>query len=87
MFAANAKAQSPEARNRERTGMSQGPLIGFEPGDWVHLPDRPDWGVGQIQSIIGARVTVNFENAGKQMILGDRVALERAKPRRSKPAQ
>lgn len=28
-------------------------------------PDQPDWGLGQVQSVIGQRVTVNFENAGK----------------------
>ena len=31
----------------------------------VRNPDRPDWGLGQVQSAIGNRVTVNFENAGK----------------------
>jgi len=31
----------------------------------VRLPARPDWGVGQVQSVAGDRVTVNFENAGK----------------------
>ncbi len=38
------------------------------PGDWVHHPDRPDWGLGQVQSAIGDRVTVTFEHAGKQLI-------------------
>ncbi len=40
----------------------------LEPGAFVRHPDRPDWGVGQVQSVIGARATVNFENAGKQLI-------------------
>ena len=40
----------------------------IKPGDFVRHPTEPDWGVGQIQSIIGDRVTVNFENAGKQLI-------------------
>jgi hypothetical protein len=31
----------------------------------VRLPARPDWGIGQVQSVAGDRVTVNFENAGK----------------------
>ncbi len=35
------------------------------PGLRVRLPARPDWGVGQVQSVAGDRVTVNFENAGK----------------------
>ena len=38
---------------------------GLLPGDFVHHPDQPDWGQGQVQSVIGQRVTVNFENAGK----------------------
>jgi hypothetical protein len=45
------------------------------PGRYVRHPDRPDWGIGQIQSAIGARVTVNFENAGKVLINGAVVAL------------
>ncbi|MBS7810928.1 DUF3553 domain-containing protein [Roseococcus sp. XZZS9] len=34
----------------------------------VRQPDRPDWGLGQVQSVIGDRVTVNFENAGKLLL-------------------
>jgi endonuclease YncB( thermonuclease family) len=37
----------------------------FFPGQRVRLPARPEWGVGQVQSVVGDRVTVNFENAGK----------------------
>jgi hypothetical protein len=40
----------------------------LEPGMIVRHPDRPDWGLGQVQSNIGARVTVNFEHAGKVVI-------------------
>lgn len=46
------------------------------PGDFVRHPDRPDWGIGQVQSVIGRRVTVNFENAGKLLIDGAVVSLE-----------
>lgn len=38
------------------------------PGMLVRNPDAPDWGLGQVQSVIGTRVTVNFENQGKQLI-------------------
>lgn len=48
----------------------------LEPGMRVRLPAAPDWGVGQVQSVIGARITVNFENAGKKVIDGSRVDLE-----------
>jgi transcription elongation factor GreA-like protein len=34
----------------------------------VRHPTEPDWGVGQVQSVVGDRVTVNFENAGKLLI-------------------
>ena len=46
------------------------------PGSFVRHPERPDWGLGQVQSVIGKRITVNFENAGKRLIDGDVVALE-----------
>ena len=35
------------------------------PGVVVRHPDRPDWGQGRVQSAVGHRVTVNFEDAGK----------------------
>jgi len=40
----------------------------LSPGRRVRHPDRPDWGVGQVQSNIGARVTVNFPEEGKVVI-------------------
>lgn len=45
------------------------------PGCFVRHPDREDWGIGQVQSVIGDRVTVNFENAGKQLIQDEHVQL------------
>ena len=39
-----------------------------EPGQRVRHPAHPEWGSGQVQSVDGARVTVNFENAGKLLI-------------------
>jgi hypothetical protein len=48
----------------------------LEPGSLVRHPDRPDWGLGQVQSVIGVRITVNFENAGKVVIDGSRILLE-----------
>lgn len=38
------------------------------PGDFVRHPTRPDWGRGQVQSVIDGRATVNFEEAGKVTI-------------------
>lgn len=37
----------------------------WEVGALVRCPARPDWGVGQIQSVVGERVTVMFEEGGK----------------------
>ncbi len=47
----------------------------LEPGMIVRHPGAPDWGTGQIQSIIGTRITVNFEEVGKLVIDGARVVL------------
>ena len=46
------------------------------PGTWVRHPARPDWGLGQVQSAVGPRVTVNFEHAGKLLINMAVVTLE-----------
>ncbi len=35
---------------------------------FVIHPGQPDWGLGQVQSVVGARVTVNFDEAGKVVI-------------------
>ena len=53
--------------------------IDFEPGDYVVNPANKSWGTGQIQSIIGNKVTVNFENFGKRVINIEIVTLERFK--------
>ncbi len=45
------------------------------PGMFVRHPAAPDWGLGQVQSNIGGKVTVNFENAGKVVLDGSRIAL------------
>ena len=45
------------------------------PGIYVLHPDKPSWGVGQVQSAIGNRVTVNFEHQGKKIINVDVISL------------
>ena len=47
----------------------------LSPGMLVTNPERPDWGLGQVQSRIGSRITVNFENEGKLVLDGAEVAL------------
>jgi hypothetical protein len=49
----------------------------FEPGAYVRNPQAPEWGLGQVQTALGAKVTVMFENAGKVVVDTDVVALER----------
>jgi hypothetical protein len=53
--------------------------LGFEPGDFVVNPLKKDWGVGQVQSIVKNKVTVNFENFGKQVLNVEYVKLEKIK--------
>ena len=49
----------------------------LEPGDYVINPSQKDWGLGQIQSIIKEKVTVNFENVGKKVINAKNIELEK----------
>jgi hypothetical protein len=50
--------------------------VALVPGAWVRHPERPDWGLGQVQSAVGGRVTVNFEHAGKVVINAATVSLD-----------
>lgn len=47
----------------------------LEPGMLVTHPAQPDWGPGQVQSNIGGKITVNFQDVGKVVIDGSRVEL------------
>ena len=51
----------------------------YEPGDYVTNPNNKSWGIGQIQSIIKSKVTVNFENVGKKVINSEHIDLEKVK--------
>jgi len=51
-------------------------ILDFEPGDRVVNPINKDWGIGQVQSIINNKVTVNFENVGKKVINSNNIKLE-----------
>ena len=52
-------------------------FLDFEPGDLVRNPNNKDWGIGQIQSIINDKITVNFENSGKKVINAKEIILEK----------
>ncbi len=60
----------------------------LSPGDFVRHPGRSDWGFGQIQSMIGHRITVNFENARKGVIDARviELQLDEPSPSRDRPA-
>ena len=52
-------------------------ILNFEPGGKVINPANKNWGIGQVQSIIKEKVTVNFENAGKKVINSKNIELEK----------
>ena len=52
-------------------------FLNYGPGSFVINPKNRDWGIGQIQSIIKNKVTVNFENVGKKVINSEEIILER----------
>ena len=54
-------------------------ILEFEPGDKVINPLAKDWGIGQVQSIINNKITVNFQNVGKKVINAENIKLEKYK--------
>ena len=57
------------------------------PGTYVRHPTENGWGLGQVQSAINGRVTVNFENAGKVVINAENVTLIVVDPNDMKPSR
>ena len=52
-------------------------FLNYEPGDYVINSKYNNWGIGQVQSIINNKVTVNFENVGKKVINSNEIILEK----------
>jgi len=52
-------------------------ILDIEPGDKVVNPSNKDWGIGQVQSIINDKITVNFENVGKKVIISSNIELRK----------
>ena len=52
-------------------------ILNYEPGDYVINPKFEIWGIGQVQSVINNKVTVNFENVGKKVINSNEIILEK----------
>ena len=50
-------------------------IFDFEPGDKVFNPNNKDWGIGQVQSVIKEKITVNFQNVGKKVINAENIEL------------
>ena len=48
----------------------------FIPGNYVINKNNNEWGIGQIQSSIDNKITVNFENVGKKVININEINLE-----------
>ena len=56
-------------------------IFDFEPGDRVINPLAKEWGIGQVQSIIKEKVTVNFQNVGKKVINSNIIELKKVNDR------
>tara|TARA_Y100000389_G_scaffold199390_1_gene237679 strand:+ start:575 stop:751 length:177 start_codon:yes stop_codon:yes gene_type:complete len=52
-------------------------ILDFELGDKVYNPCNKEWGIGQVQSIIKDKVTVNFQNVGKKVINSKNIKLKK----------
>ena len=52
-------------------------IFEFEPGDKVINPSNKDWGVGQVQSVINNKITINFENVGKKVINAENIIFKK----------
>ena len=52
-------------------------IFEFEPGDKVINPSNKDWGVGQVQSVINNKITINFENVGKKVINAENIIIKK----------
>ena len=56
-------------------------IFDFEPGDKVYNPNKKEWGIGQVQSIIKQKITINFENVGKKVINAEHIELKKINER------
>ena len=57
-------------------------ILDFEPGDKVYNPSNKEWGIGQVQSIIKDKITVNFQNVGKKVIYTENIELRKINDQR-----
>ena len=52
-------------------------ILDIEPGDKVVNPSNKGWGIGRVQTIINNKITVNFENVGKKVIISGNIELRK----------
>ena len=48
--------------------MNQNQVLIITPGMFVINEINKDWGIGQVQSSIDEKITINFEHVGKKVI-------------------
>jgi len=60
--------------------MTKNYQIDLTPGIFVINENNSKWGIGQVQSSINNKITINFENVGKKVINLDRIKLKIIKP-------
>jgi len=52
-------------------------IFEFEPGDKVINPSNKEWGIGQVQSVVNNKITINFENVGKKVINTNNIIIKK----------
>ncbi len=52
-------------------------IFEFEPGDKVVNPSNKEWGIGQVQSVVNNKITINFENVGKKVINAENIIIKK----------
>ena len=50
--------------------------VDLTPGVYVINKENIGWGIGQVQSSINNKITINFENVGKKVIDNKKINLE-----------
>ena len=56
--------------------MDQNQALLITPGMFVINKLRKEWGIGQVQSSINEKITINFEHVGKKVININKVPLK-----------
>ena len=60
--------------------MNNNQAIEITPGAYVINELNKEWGIGQVQSSIKEKITINFEHVGKKVININKIELKIIKP-------